>query len=1158
MKRLAPSFSMALCCALCAAACGGPAEEARLGAARAPLTQGTACTETSQCDSNLFCVDGVCCNAACSDPCAACNLAGSVGSCKAVPKGDQPHGGRPACSNDSACSFCDGTSTGCEKATVGADCSRPDECSSGELIEWSCAADGNCASTPHSCAPYRCDAALLVCPTRCDENGDCQQGFYCEASACVAARANGAPCSSKEECASGFCPVDGLCCDSACTGSCESCAEEGSRGICRGISGASKQGHVPCASDSSRCGGQCQQGLCAYPAEGIECVAAHCERATSLYSAPSLCDGFGSCSGGGWHATCTFGCANAQECRSRDNACLVDADCGLQGTPCGGRCEEFKCLYPSSATQCGEGRCEIATGDYVPPPKCDGTGHCQDEPVVRCANGCADATQCAKAGNACTTDADCGAQGLPCSGACQGGSCTYPSGNRCGEGSCDVGSGRYHFPPKCDGAGQCGAGAEATCLRGCADARQCALDKATQACQSDADCGPAEATCSGLCVAQRCQYPAEEARCSEPLCHPDGARYTSAGHCDGEGLCLASALECDYGCTSAGCRESAACTRDADCPERAVCRDGNCKKQELKAAGGACSAAGGTSMPFGALALLGFALAHVAARRSQRRGALLTGMLTLGVASAAGFAPSAARAQAPNFEIQRFRPLGGVHDILGVESAQTAAHLQWGAGAFANYAYRPLVLFDDRTYPVVKHQLALDLMGAVGLGDWFELSAALPVSLYVGGDNSGVRTEEPKVDSFALSALRVTPKARLIEIENVTLGLSLPLGLPLQGGAYLKDPGLTANPRLLADIDGPVRISANAGLLFRERTEWLNLTVGNAFTYGVGAVLPLTEDEEGTGLDLLGTLNGEVGLSSATAYEDPLELIAALRSHLGYGFALTCGAGVGLVPGYGTPDLRLLAGLTYTSPVSRPPAPVEAPEPPVALPPEPPPEPEALRAVADRGEVAFGRSVTLRVLENDTSGAEGPLRVQSITQGSFGKAMLLDDGRVRYTPNECRVGLDEFQYLAVDSLGRRAIATVQINVQGGDKGCLAPKAKVVGKEIVILEPIFFATNKDRVLPKSLPVLRAVADVMKDMSEIRHLRIEGHTDSKGPDARNLELSKRRAKRVRQHLIEYGVEAERLSDEGYGESRPIAPNETEKGRAKNRRVNFIILN
>ena len=86
-------------------------------------------------------------------------------------------------------------------------------------------------------------------------------------------------------------------------------------------------------------------------------------------------------------------------------------------------------------------------------------------------------------------------------------------------------------------------------------------------------------------------------------------------------------------------------------------------------------------------------------------------------------------------------------------------------------------------------------------------------------------------------------------------------------------------------------------------------------------------------------------------------------------------------------------------------------------------------------------------------------------------------------------------------------------------------------------------------------LRELAEIAKECPAFR-IEIEGHTDSEGTDERNQRLSDRRAKAVADFLTRAGVEASRLSTVGYGASRPIADNDTEDGRARNRRIEFIV--
>jgi outer membrane protein OmpA-like peptidoglycan-associated protein len=94
-------------------------------------------------------------------------------------------------------------------------------------------------------------------------------------------------------------------------------------------------------------------------------------------------------------------------------------------------------------------------------------------------------------------------------------------------------------------------------------------------------------------------------------------------------------------------------------------------------------------------------------------------------------------------------------------------------------------------------------------------------------------------------------------------------------------------------------------------------------------------------------------------------------------------------------------------------------------------------------------------------------------------------------------------------------------------------------------------------PESHPLLYEVAAILEAHPEILRLRIEGHTDSRGSATANLKLSERRARAVRDHLASRGVQAARLEAVGYGEGRPLDARETEEAWARNRRVDFLIV-
>jgi outer membrane protein OmpA-like peptidoglycan-associated protein len=119
------------------------------------------------------------------------------------------------------------------------------------------------------------------------------------------------------------------------------------------------------------------------------------------------------------------------------------------------------------------------------------------------------------------------------------------------------------------------------------------------------------------------------------------------------------------------------------------------------------------------------------------------------------------------------------------------------------------------------------------------------------------------------------------------------------------------------------------------------------------------------------------------------------------------------------------------------------------------------------------------------------------------------------------------------------------------------RVEVVGERISLEEKIYFDTGKDKIKAESLPLLDEVASVLGDHPEIELVRVEGHTDSRGSDASNLDLSERRAFSVRRYLITQGVEPWRLQSVGFGESRPLDPEETEAAWEKNRRVDIFIV-
>lgn len=119
----------------------------------------------------------------------------------------------------------------------------------------------------------------------------------------------------------------------------------------------------------------------------------------------------------------------------------------------------------------------------------------------------------------------------------------------------------------------------------------------------------------------------------------------------------------------------------------------------------------------------------------------------------------------------------------------------------------------------------------------------------------------------------------------------------------------------------------------------------------------------------------------------------------------------------------------------------------------------------------------------------------------------------------------------------------------------APELKVEGNKLALPGAIVFKTGKAEIDEVSFPVLDMVKAYLDGKPNVTKLRIEGHTDNVGDPKKNLELSGNRALAVAKYLIGKGMDCKRLVPTGFGDTKPVADNKTEDGKAQNRRTDFI---
>lgn len=167
-------------------------------------------------------------------------------------------------------------------------------------------------------------------------------------------------------------------------------------------------------------------------------------------------------------------------------------------------------------------------------------------------------------------------------------------------------------------------------------------------------------------------------------------------------------------------------------------------------------------------------------------------------------------------------------------------------------------------------------------------------------------------------------------------------------------------------------------------------------------------------------------------------------------------------------------------------------------------------------------------------------------RGNIGK-VYLDQNRIAAS-NTMPVGAQKVN-LRADGMYGIKIKNFRLAAGGDDK-----YKKIITDGKFITHGILFDVNKSTIKAESMGTLNEVTKLLKEHADLK-FEIDGHTDSDGGDAANLQLSQSRAEAVKAKLVSMGISAERLTTKGFGASKPIDKNDTAEGKANNRRVEFI---
>jgi OOP family OmpA-OmpF porin len=639
----------------------------------------------------------------------------------------------------------------------------------------------------------------------------------------------------------------------------------------------------------------------------------------------------------------------------------------------------------------------------------------------------------------------------------------------------------------------------------------------TPACVGNDDCNADEQCVGGDCV-----------RVVDEPCN-------DASDCDGLVCTAGQCTACNAG-GAAPCGDGQYCSPNGECvdPDEAPGGPGANPGDQVRGGAFKC---GVSRERADASWLLPLLLAFLFLRRKTRlaSSALAFVLLALGQ-----------QAHAEDIDTQRFLPHATTGGFLQTEGSHVRHPIDpWSLGLWLHYGHNPLIVVNDDEVveEIVGHQLAFDLTTSYAMATWFELGVHLPLA-YLSGDD---------LSEGAVGDLRLLPKFRLLDDDTDALGLAVlaDLRLPTHTSAFYGGARLPAfAPRLLLDhlfgLSG-FRVGLDLGALIRKETEFRNVQAGSELQAGLGmGIRP-----GGTApVEVLLDVRAAVGLTATDAEEVGLEGLLGAGIDVTPEWKIDVGAGLGLLEGFGIPTARAFLGVRWE------PSPND-------------PDHDGVRS-PDRGErddpvVADEEA---QAASGDDTGDDEPTSVDEVDDKERAEAIaggydacpeLPEDFDGVEDEDGCPEG-DTDKDGVLDYSDRCPEEQETINGFEDDDGCEDEgPAQIVIEEgqLTILETIRFEPNSSKLDRRSDRILAQIALTLRKHEEIARVEIGGHTDSTGPRGLNMRLSRERARSVRQWLLSRGIPPGRLSARGYGPDKPLADNETDSGKAQNRRVEFLLV-
>jgi OOP family OmpA-OmpF porin len=513
-------------------------------------------------------------------------------------------------------------------------------------------------------------------------------------------------------------------------------------------------------------------------------------------------------------------------------------------------------------------------------------------------------------------------------------------------------------------------------------------------------------------------------------------------------------------------------------------------------------------------------------------------------------APAGAQTLAtPGMALNRFEPSERGSDWFANESLDLRGTARPALGVIGDYGYKAYVLRNpdgSENTGILVHQVYLHVGGALTLYDRLRIGVSLPIALVQHDGTPGKVTSKTAGGQTYISPtkggagdLRFAADLRLAGEYGDPFTIAFGGRLWLATGdetQYIGDGKVRIGPRVIVAGDaGAFAYSAGIGVVYRPNdAPFAGHPTGTELDFSAAAGLRVADKKLLIGPEVFGDTVLTQSDSILGEHTTPLALIVGGHYNAG-DFRFGLGAGPGLSHTPGTALFRALASVEWMPAFRK------------AVPPPTDRDGDGVFDIDDACPDVAGP----RTGDPKTNGCppdrDGDGIVDTEDACPDVPGVKTSDPKTNgCPPDRDGDGIVDAEDACPDIPGPR-------DPNPKKNGC--PLVRIEAGQVKILEQIKFKFDSAEIVD-SQPIIEAVAKTLNEHPEIKHLRVEGHTDSVGTAVYNKDLSRRRAASVEKALVRAGVDRQRLSSDGFGLDKPIDDNSTAEGRAANRRVEFRI--